>query len=117
MPDQSAAQRFACGLALLLKEYAEKLQHMHEELRKVKRDAKRAVLPTKRPTWTGSPEWNKWQHRVGPLQSALLNATRDASQLAEQGDVDDLTRVELRLRLAEVEAYVQAINQELHFDE
>jgi DNA-binding transcriptional regulator YbjK len=99
------AQKFASGLALLLKEYAAKLEQRLEEARRARSQARE-----RKAQWVGSSEFHAITFGNSVLTSALLTATREASQLAEQGAVDDLTRIELTLRRAEVEGLINSLN-------
>ena len=111
------AQIYGHGITNLLKEYASKLAIRLDDIRKY-----RESLRGRKNIWTHSDEWanaDEWQmHRImfENLRHSLLTLTREASQLAEQGAVDDITRIELRLRLAEVEGLIQAIETVLSND-
>jgi hypothetical protein len=97
------AQQFASGLAELLKEYAEKMALRLGELRSAREKWRDLKSPPR-----SSADWLAMSDEVGHLESALLRLTREASQLAEQGAVEDLTKFELRVRLAEVEGQLSA---------
>ena len=97
MTELTTAQKYARGLIRLLKEYAGKLEGLAAERHR------RATVPP-------YGDWSELKRRVQAMRPALLNVTREASGQAEQGDVRDLARLELRLRLAEVEELLQALD-------
>jgi len=103
MAQETEAEMFGRGVCKLLQEYAQKLEQRMSEMRAAKQAAQMRKI-----NFVGSTEWQSLQQRIGSLSQALLTATREASQLAEQGDVRDLTRFELRLRRAEVEGLIHA---------
>ena len=100
MTEQIPAQKHARGLVRLLKEYASKLQRIAAEFER-RRDIN---MPHGKGFAVGD-----LLVRTQAVRPALLNVTREASALAEQGDVSDLDRLELRLRLAEVEGLLAAL--------
>ncbi len=101
MAEVIVAQQHARRLVRLLKEYARKLQDIVGEYEK-RRDVGTSHA---RGYSVGD-----LMLRAQSVRPALLNVTREASGLAEQGDVSDLDRLELRLRLAEVEGLLQALS-------
>ncbi len=106
MPELISAQLYAHGLAGLLKDYAAKLESLREEVRIRSSDW---GLPV-----SGNRRWAGLRDRYKSLVTPLLNVTRTASELAEQGDVGDLEILELRLRLADVESLLKMVASELN---
>jgi hypothetical protein len=109
MPYETDAQAFAKGLVALLKEYAATLQRLWQDIRDARENARSRKVPP-----LATPEWIALGQRMSNLQGPLFNMTRQASQLAEQGAVYDLTKLELRVRLADVEGHIHAINHLLN---
>jgi hypothetical protein len=106
MPAEPEAEKFAHGLALLLKEYAGKLEDRISDLREARERCRERKV-----AFFDSKDFQVFMQRFSAVDSALLTATREASQLAEQGAVSDLTRIELQLRLAEVEGLIHSWRQ------
>ena len=109
MAVSGTAQEFGTGLAGLLKEYTAKMRKRVKSVELAKKFAKSKGLKI-----SATPDGQAMQMEFQALESALFNLTREASQLAEQGKVDDLTRVELRLRLAELEGLLHAYRVQMH---
>jgi soluble cytochrome b562 len=105
MQPESQGEKFARQVARLLQEYATKLDKELADLRASKLQAAKVSK-----VFIGSPEHRGYQIRFQHLQQALHRATREASQLAEQGDVEDGTKMALRLRLADVEGLLALID-------
>ena len=109
MPRTETTQQFGSGMTKLLNEYATKLEKRLADIRAA-RDLSRNLGEA----WNKSRDWEVADRLMERLLPALHSVTREASQLAEQGAVDDITRVELRIRLAEVEGLLDAIDIALH---
>jgi hypothetical protein len=103
------SQDFGRGMTDLLREYAQKLENRLAELRRARDNTRSRKEP-----WMHSTDWQVFERMFSRIQSEILNATREASQLAEQGAVDDITRIELRLRLADVESLMDGIQTLLY---
>src|SRR3954464_1341286 len=99
MPENLPAEQFAKGLASLLEEYSRKTSSLLAEIRRARdHHQSRNILFS-----SSSPDWKSFDSQVNHLEGALFTMTREASQLAEQGAVDDLTKMILRVRRAELE--------------
>lgn len=112
MTDDLDAPRFAEGLIQLFIDYVPKLERMYAEVKEQKKLVTRGGGSGSGSG--GTLELMPIRDRFYPLQAALLDATRVASQLAEQGAVGDLARFQLRIRLAEVEGLIAAIQSAVY---
>ncbi|MBX9580339.1 MAG: hypothetical protein K2X87_08535 [Gemmataceae bacterium] len=92
----AALDKQAAGLLGLLTEYTEKVNHL------------RSASPGG-PAWASDPRVTEFLFRK--LQPVVRELAQYASQQIEYADHDELTRLELRLRLAELEAGLAAYEQ------
>lgn len=106
MDEPKQTEQFANGLISLLKEYTPKLQARLIEVQNAG-----VIAKNKGENWVNSGAWQVLHDLFMSTQHPLLDATRAASQLAEQGAVTDIQRIELQIRRAEVEGLLRALEQ------
>jgi len=92
-----SAQETAERLAPLLKEYAEKLRALNERAMEAQDLGERGRARA------GSLTMRGVAHEYTLLSSAVLELSRMASQLVEHADLDRVTQIELKLRVAELD--------------
>jgi hypothetical protein len=110
--EESRATAFRKAAIPLLKEYAGKLLELRKRMRHLRRAASSArngrslehedYQETER-------EYEALKSYYFGLQPAVINLSQAVSQYIEHADLEDLERIELRLRLAELEAAWRAI--------
>jgi hypothetical protein len=95
---------FAAAVIPLLKEYTAKLEHFCEEKQDIAKPR--------------SPEDHRkilmLRERFAKLASPLHHLAEHVSQQIEHGKLDDLARLELKLRLAELEGAMQMTESLIH---
>lgn len=99
---QTETRRFAETAASLLKEYSSKLEPIQTHMRRLRDKVEKASF--------GSPEFHVVQQEYLALQQSfhtlrvsLRTLAQRVSQFLEHGDVDDVWRLELEVRLHELE--------------
>jgi hypothetical protein len=104
---------FARRMIPLLKEYTEKLDHL------LRRGQRLCVSPKDgsekgvrdRDRERRHAEWQFLQQAANRLARPMRDLARHVSQMVEHGSLDDATRLELQLRLAEFEHALQSAPQ------
>jgi len=98
----SENRRFAETAASLLKEYSSKLEPIQKHMRQLRDEVEKASF--------GSPEFHVVQQEYFALQqsfhtlgASLRTLAQRVSQFLEHADVDDVSRLELEVRLHELE--------------
>lgn len=112
MQMQTDADQYAKTLIALLKEYTDKIRLWLTEVQQ----ARSSTSLLKRP-FHGSPEWRRSQERYSTLEGPLQQLTRESSQLAEQGAVEDGSKIELSIRRAELEGLMHALRNTMYSSE
>lgn len=98
------SEEFVAKAVPLLKEYATKVGELKVQLRRVREesDAKTSFGPDARQIVQA--EYNGLKDAFARLRPAIRKLTQQVSGMVDQGDVTPLARVELQLRLAELES-------------
>lgn len=106
----------AGAVILLLKEYTEKLHDIIQQAQRLRRQAQRLrELPPR----SQSPaeknrlavEFNVLQQLLNRLRPPMTRLAQHVSPMVEHGKMDEVARLELRLRLAEFEHILASTNQ------
>ena len=100
---QYSPQLAAEKLTGLLKEYTAKLQQMRERAFAYQLDRRKGI--------PRDYEVQAWQMERIRLADPLGELARHTSQIIEHAGIDETTRVELRIRLAELELAMQSLHQ------
>jgi hypothetical protein len=90
------AEDFSERVIPLLKEYHEKLAIMRTEAGRIKEDRRRGDVK-------GIMDSYELRDRFSSLKPAAVSLARHVSQRLEHGDLDEMDKLELTLRLAEFE--------------
>lgn len=104
-PPVEPAEAFASGSVPLLKEYLEKLSDVQKKARELHsqfHDQKGGLTATDLTIYR--EEFGYLEHYVNKLLPAVMRFTQQVSGMVDQGRVTPLTRSELGMRLAELEA-------------
>lgn len=98
---ESEAEVYGRQLVELLKEYAGKIERWISEIKRIRTQGRGDL-------YLNHPERTAMEMQLRALFPSITNLTRESSQLAEQGKINDATRIELKTRRAEVEGLMQA---------
>ena len=108
LPTVERSKEFAKTVIPLMKEFGNKLNLLADHALELRQSFDAADTSDKRPLLFLQRKYAiNWQ-RFDALEPAVMNLARNVSQMIEHGDLDDLTRLELQLRLAEFEDSIRS---------
>lgn len=107
------SKRFARSAASLLKEYGKKLDQIQAEANSLLKELDHDFDPryTKKDEFVQERLTLLFHSRFMGLQRALLQFARATSQRLEHSDLEDIARIELKVRLADLEANLMHTQQ------
>jgi hypothetical protein len=115
-PSRVASEAAARSLLPLLREYSPKLSDLSvrlAELWDVWRSSSTVRLRVGLEREPTSAEWKALADLFRNLRPAATELAREVSPLVEHADLDGTTRLELRLRLAELENAINSVDKML----
>lgn len=106
-------QELVRSLLQLLKEYTAKLEVLENKIENIGASYMKVSPPNKDAQQVFRDKIHEFDSYLGMLSPALDDILRRSSQWVEHGKVEDIAAMELRLRLAELEATKQKVRRTL----
>jgi len=107
--NKDVGEQFVRAAVPLMKEYTEKLEKIVKEAESLQQAFTKTPPKGEHQTRRAQEQLSRIEERASRLSSAVDELNRRVSQMIEQGQLDsELQRVELKLRLAELENAMNA---------
>jgi hypothetical protein len=103
------SEEFLARAIPLLKEYTGKLQEFKGQLRRLRRDTESSTASESDAKRVYQAEYGSLYDYHGRMKPAVKRFAQQVSGMIDQGDISPLEKVELQLRLAELESELDSL--------